>query len=292
MNPEACAEATEGTLFLCLLTSIRPFLPTPADLELGTAWRPPGGMAGYLEQMFRPAVLFLQETVDPEFRLTPDDLDSVALVASRVPTMARLDQHKASELVIPSETANMFRILRVIVRELGFKGDTDGCLLRPSCIFVPHPHTCSMALRYGLLKDISRGPAIQLSERAQFDTIFLDFDTEEELSLYLRRPDIQNYCRIVIGPLRDIIMLVWDCFRNEALLPHDAPWGSVAEAIHPKDSAVSLKRVPTLSLASLIYMRRLIKHFSFHGDNLPIVAEENKQILDTCPFTRATRLWQ
>ncbi|KAJ7732740.1 hypothetical protein DFH07DRAFT_968310 [Mycena maculata] len=150
-----------------------------------------------------------------------------------------------------------------------------------------------MALRYGLLKDISHGPAVQLSERAQFDTIFLDFDTEEELSLYLRRPDIQNYCRVVIGPLHDIIMLVRDRFRDEAPLPRDTPWvraqmsdyirllGSVAAAIHPKDSAASFKRVPTPSLASLIYMRRLIKHFGFHGDNLPLVTEENEQILDT-----------
>lgn len=82
-----------------------------------------------------------------------------------------------------------------------------------------------MALRFALLRDGGhRSQPVALRHRTQFETIFLDFDTEEQLVRFLRHPDMVKYCENVLCPIRDIVMLVRDRFRSNPALPKDAPW--------------------------------------------------------------------
>lgn len=81
-----------------------------------------------------------------------------------------------------------------------------------------------MALRFGLLKELEPDSSPSLRDRSEFEAYFLDFPREEELVRYLRDPDVVKFSQIVLLPLRDVVMLVRDRFRNNGPLPRDSPW--------------------------------------------------------------------
>ncbi|KAJ7689218.1 hypothetical protein B0H16DRAFT_1752949 [Mycena metata] len=142
-----------------------------------------------------------------------------------------------------------------------------------------------MALRFALLRDYQRGDPSSFRSRTQFEVFFIDLDTEEELVRYLRRPEVSQFSQGVLVPLRDTVMLVRDRFRFSPPIARDSPWirhqtsiylrylGYIRQTIAPDVSLPCGKRVPTPSVASLLYMMRLIRRFGFAGDDVAVIAE-------------------
>ncbi|KAJ7016739.1 hypothetical protein C8F04DRAFT_1201573 [Mycena alexandri] len=233
------------------------------------------------------------------------------------------------ELLVPGESCNMFRILRVLLEEYGFRGDegvngeparsaakrildrfeTTAKFLRASTAqlaeFPEYNHDGSstfmpavnldgftdrvivtaMALRFALLRNYRRNELPTRHSRTQFEVFFIDFDTDEELVRYLRRPEVSKFSLETLAPLRDQVMLIRDRFHGSAPLARDSSWirrqtavymrsiGYVRQAICPDSHGSVAKRVPTPSVASLLYMIRIIRRFGFEGDEISAVAE-------------------
>lgn len=81
-----------------------------------------------------------------------------------------------------------------------------------------------MALSFALLKDYRLDESPTLRLRSDFEVVYLDFDSEIEMSNYLRRPVMRQFCLEVLRPLRDVIMALRDRFRNASPVPRDSPW--------------------------------------------------------------------
>ncbi|KAJ7029779.1 hypothetical protein C8F04DRAFT_1187455 [Mycena alexandri] len=142
-----------------------------------------------------------------------------------------------------------------------------------------------MALRFALLRDYQRGAPTSFCTRSQFEVFFIDLDTEEELVCYLRRPEVTNFSQQILVPLRDQVMLVRDHFRGSPPAARDSPWirhqtsvymcylAYIRRAIVPDVHGIVGKCMPTPSVASLLYMMRLIRRFGFAGDDVATIAE-------------------
>ncbi|KAJ7023302.1 hypothetical protein C8F04DRAFT_1271490 [Mycena alexandri] len=142
-----------------------------------------------------------------------------------------------------------------------------------------------MALRFALLRDYQRGAPASFRTCSQFEVFFIDLDTEEELVRYLRRPEVTNFSQQILVPLRDQVMLVRDRSRGSPPAARDSPWichqtsvymcylAYIRRAIVPDVHGIIGKRVPTPSVASLLYMMRLICRFGFVGDDIATIAE-------------------
>ncbi|KAJ7622783.1 hypothetical protein DFH06DRAFT_1143115 [Mycena polygramma] len=254
------------------------------------------------------------------------------------PSMPRYD------ICVTSECLNMLRILRVFIDAFGFAGDEntfqvqryqevldalrdraqgsfdilgtpkefpqfDGCgrLVRPS---TPASSFLIMALSFALLKDYRLDESPTLRLRSDFEVVYLDFDSEIEMSNYLRRPVMRQFCLEVLRPLRDVIMALRDRFRNASPVPRDSPWirGQLgAYMIHIVRTAPSggtlwlslmlssqdkiflaidrshpvgpYTRVPTPTPNSIAYMIQLVEQFGFIGDEFSWVEDDLKQKL-------------
>ncbi|KAJ6592943.1 hypothetical protein B0H19DRAFT_1245742 [Mycena capillaripes] len=163
----------------------------------------------------------------------------------------------------------------------------SGNLAKFPVISFPRLPPSPMALRFALSRDVVQGTTPLRSTRSQYEVFFIDFDTHEELTLYLRRPEVINYCHNVLSPLRDIVMLVRDRFRSQAPQPKDIPWlrqqlsqylrllDVVAHAIGPAMSVAQGKRIPTPTTVSQGFMLRLIRKFGFDGDNIEAFEEHH-----------------
>jgi hypothetical protein len=71
-----------------------------------------------------------------------------------------------------------------------------------------------MALRFALLKDLVTKDETSLRSCSEFEVFHLDFNVEEDMVRYLRRPDVARFSQEVLLPLCDIVMLVHDRFQN------------------------------------------------------------------------------
>ncbi|KAJ7606488.1 hypothetical protein DFH06DRAFT_1149954 [Mycena polygramma] len=235
------------------------------------------------------------------------------------PSMPRYD------ICVTSECLNMLRILRVFIDAFGFAGDDntfqvqryqevldalrvraqgsfdilgtpkefpqfDGCgrLVRPS---TPASSFLIMALSFALLKDYRLDESPTLRLRSDFEVVYLDFDSEIEMSNYLRRPVMRQFCLEVLRPLRDVIMALRDRFRNASPVPRDSPWirgqlgaymihiDKIFLAIDRSHPVGPYTRVPTPTPNSIAYMIQLVEQFGFIGDEFSWVEDDLKQKL-------------
>jgi hypothetical protein len=81
-----------------------------------------------------------------------------------------------------------------------------------------------MALRFALLRNYRRNELPTRHSRTQFEVFFIDFDTDEELVRYLRRPEVSKFSLETLAPLRDQVMLIRDRFHGSAPLARDSSW--------------------------------------------------------------------
>ncbi|KAJ7026011.1 hypothetical protein C8F04DRAFT_1190928 [Mycena alexandri] len=328
-------------------------------------FEPRYSMKDLLRFFIRGQIFFVQSTVDPLFHLCSPFrhlaagdmidvrealrriIDQLTAIHDSRPSFAHMlvaqgTRIHTDELLVPGESCNMFRILRVLLEEYGFRGDegvngeparsaakrildrfettakflrastaqlaefpeynhdgsstfmpavnldgfTDvGALLFPS--FLPNQRVIvtAMALRFALLRNYRRNELPTRHSRTQFEVFFIDFDTDEELVRYLRRPEVSKFSLETLAPLRDQVMLIRDRFHGSAPLARDSSWirrqtavymrsiGYVRQAICPDSHGSVAKRVPTPSVASLLYMIRIIRRFGFEGDEISAVAE-------------------
>ncbi|KAJ7713532.1 hypothetical protein B0H16DRAFT_1743233 [Mycena metata] len=136
-----------------------------------------------------------------------------------------------------------------------------------------------MALRFALLRDYHRGDPTSFRSRTQFEVFFIDLDTEEDLVRFLRQPEVARFSQQILAPLRDQVMAIRDRFHLAPSVARDSPWirfqtsiymrflSFIRQAIVPDERGVSARRIPTPSVASLLYMMRLIRRFGFEGDD-------------------------
>ncbi|KAJ7702002.1 hypothetical protein B0H16DRAFT_1483293 [Mycena metata] len=305
--------------------------------EATDTWLPSHSMADLLRYSIRPQVYFIQSIVDPDFTLsTPFPpmkaslgrevrgairrvLDQLKLLHDSRPHFAKLarvahNKVRLEDIIVPGASSNMFRILRIIMGELGYEGD-QGARPQPydplfmfirfedtaliswaslaherefpdfnvdgSLFFAPR-QSVQMALRFALLRDYHCGDPSSFRSRTQFEVFFIDLDTEEDLVRFLRCPEVARFSQQILAPLRDQVMLIRDRFHLAPPVARDSPWirfqtsiymcflpwqSFIRQAIVPDDRGVPARRIPTPSIASLLYMMRLIRRFGFEGDD-------------------------
>ncbi|KAJ7713915.1 hypothetical protein B0H16DRAFT_1478305 [Mycena metata] len=331
------------------------------------AWYPSHTMGCLLEYAIRPQVYLIQSTVDPGFTLATPFPPMKATLTQEVRAAIRrvLDQlvfppfptrkllhdsrpHfvalakvarnavQADNTLVPGASSNMFRILRVLICEVGYDGDEDGLLqtddpipafqlfeitalesrsslahnkefpdynFNGSSYFASYYYKLSlaasfntpaapfkeMALCFALPRDYHRGDPMSFRSRTQFKVFFIDLDTEEDLVRFLRQPEVTRFSQQILAPLRDQVMAIGDCFHLAPPVTRDSPWirfqtsiymyflrtnsvlsvsqSFIRQAIVPDERGVSARRIPTPSVASLLYMMRLSRRFGFEGDN-------------------------
>ncbi|KAJ6465666.1 hypothetical protein C8R47DRAFT_1079269, partial [Mycena vitilis] len=219
------------------------------------------------------------------------------------PSMPRYD------ICVTSECLNMLRILRVFIDAFGFAGDDntfqvqryqevlDALRVRAQGSFdilgtpKEFPQFDGCGRLFALLKDYRLDESPTLRLRSDFEVVYLDFDSEIEMSNYLRRPVMRQFCLEVLRPLRDVIMALRDRFHNASPVPRDSPWirgqlgaymihiDKIFLAIDRSHPVGPYTRVPTPTPNSIAYMIQLVEQFGFIGDEFSWVEDDLKQKL-------------
>ncbi|KAJ7711584.1 hypothetical protein B0H16DRAFT_1480241 [Mycena metata] len=306
--------------------------------EATDTWLPSHSMADLLRYSIRPQVYFIQSIVDPDFTLsTPFPpmkaslgrevrgairrvLDQLKLLHDSRPHFAKLarvahNKVRLEDIIVPGASSNMFRILRIIMGELGYEGD-QGARPQPydplfafirfedtalisraslaherefpdfnvdgSLFFAPR-QSVQMALRFALLRDYHRGDPSSFRSRTQFEVFFIDLDTEEDLVRFLRRPEVARFSQQILAPLRDQVMPIRDRFHLAPPVARDSPWIRFQTSIYMRFLFQTIEAFqPDGSqlrpVASLLYMMRLIRRFGFEGDDEATRASSAKMI--------------
>ncbi|KAJ7017472.1 hypothetical protein C8F04DRAFT_1279388 [Mycena alexandri] len=313
-------------------------------------FEPRYSMKDLLRFFIRGQIFFVQSTVDPLFHLCSPFrhlaagdmievrealrriIDQLTAIHDSRPSFAHMlvaqgTRIHTDELLVPGESCNMFRILRVLLEEYGFRGDegvngeparsaasasSTGSKPPPnfygpalpssrnsqniittaparSCLpstlmvsrtsahvvldfsfpsFLPNQRVIvtAMALAFALLRNYRRNELPTRHSRTQFEVFFIDFDTDEELVRYLRRPEVSKFSLETLAPLRDQVMLIRDRFHGSAPLARDSSW---------------IRRQTAVYMRSIGYVRQAICPDSMdlwpsgyqHRDEISAVAE-------------------
>ncbi|KAJ6482813.1 hypothetical protein C8R47DRAFT_1073412 [Mycena vitilis] len=261
--------------------------PAPGEL-----WRPNLPLRQYLLIQGRLPLSTLHMLVDPFYHLQPSSADFSEAdnmsIREAVTTILSVLVQRYQEVLdaLRVRAQGSFDILGTPKEFPQF----DGCgrLVRPS---TPASSFLIMALSFALLKDYRLDESPTLRLRSDFEVVYLDFDSEIEMSNYLRRPVMRQFCLEVLRPLRDVIMALRDRFRNASPVPRDSPWirgqlgaymihiDKIFLAIDRSHPVGPYTRVPTPTPNSIAYMIQLVEQFGFIGDEFSWVEDDLKQKL-------------
>ncbi|KAJ7020782.1 hypothetical protein C8F04DRAFT_1196205 [Mycena alexandri] len=291
-------------------------------------YRPCHSMKDLLRYVIRAQIFFVQLAVDPEFRLSVplpalsvDDRAAVRTALGRVleqlrviyalrPHFARLARAYGArihpdELLVPGESSNMFRILRILLAEYGFELDEEGQhgVLQVSVLRAFDAFDTTASYMRAATAQLKEFPEYNMDGSSTFTAsgndaeptekwhsglpccviisavFFIDLDMEEELVRYavLKSPTSRSKFS---SPF-----VIRSCSFEIVSVARDSPWirhqtsvymrylAYIRRAIVPDVHGIVGKRVPTPSVASLLYMMHLIHRFGFAGDDIATIAE-------------------
>ncbi|KAJ7015986.1 hypothetical protein C8F04DRAFT_1203974 [Mycena alexandri] len=266
-------------------------------------FEPRYSMKDLLRFFIRGQIFFVQSTVDPLFHLCSPFrhlaagdmievrealrriIDQLTAIHDSRPSFAHMlvaqgTRIHTDELLVPGESCNMFRILRVLLEEYGFRGD-EGVNGEPA-----RSAAKRILDRFETTAKFLRASTAQLAEFPEYNHDGSStFMPAVNLDGFTDVGALSKFSLETLAPLRDQVMLIRDRFHGSAPLARDSSWirrqtavymrsiGYVRQAICPDSHGSVAKRVPTPSVASLLYMIRIIRRFGFEGDEISAVAE-------------------
>ncbi|KAJ7052467.1 hypothetical protein C8F01DRAFT_1090468 [Mycena amicta] len=138
-----------------------------------------------------------------------------------------------------------------------------------------------MSLQFCLLPETPSQAVTPAQRRWNLVSVQVDIGSVDSLEEYLHRPGVVLYCREVLIPLRDIILML-----DQHVTLSEAPMASpswvrhrtamfilllsrVQDYVEPLRGAAPGSRVPTPSYAALDFIGKVILRYGLEGDHVP-----------------------
>ncbi|KAJ7059021.1 hypothetical protein C8F01DRAFT_1085473 [Mycena amicta] len=223
----------------------------------------------------------------------------------------RVNPDRWPDVVIPAQAASMLRIFESILDHFGyylpdgtespetdrsarFAGNTRVTPRPATCVLITSPPVLffkfgpasfgryrPMSLQFCLLHETPSQAVTPAQRRWNLVSVQVDIGSVDSLEEYLHRPGVVLYCREVLIPLRDII-LVLDQHVTLSEAPMASPsWvrhrtamfilllSRVQDYVEPLRGAAPGSRVPTPSYAALDFIGKVILRYGLEGDHVP-----------------------